>query len=492
MPFNDLFANEPFVGAPESAPHNPFLGQSYGPSPTYGTNMPSISPDGLATTRGLQAAPLLDQAGYFEQNPDAGFGDWLNYTQNKTTTGEFQAPSSLAPGFLQSQYAPGYNNVLSQFNDPNYNRNEDPNNLSQLMNNWSDSYTAGKPYQTWQSEAAKSAQGTPIIGGGKYGLDAATVGQMAVGGFGGAAMGAGVGMEGAAGAGAGTGLIDAGTGLPALDAGVAGGAAGSAAGGFPGAITTPLINAGISAGIKELTGTPAAGTPAGGLLGTGVNSGQGSLMGTIGAGLGAAGQYKNAQEIRNATQQGIERQDPFGGQRAQYQGMLANSYNDPNFFANNPTMQGLRDTAMNATDRRMAAGGYNMSGRQMDELNKSGLNESFKYALPFQQQLAQNAGANIQPGNVGDLSLRGAQAAGTADLNAQGGAMNFLANLFGGGNAAGQNIPGLTPQIQSYLQNLFGPGNGGGTMPTLPNSNVTMPDFGNEMPLPTEDYGQYF
>src|SRR5258706_5865261 len=133
----------------------------------------------------------LSQADYFSQNPDAGFGDYLNYAQGKTVGGQVQAPGSLPPGFLQSDFGPAYNSVLAQFNDPNYDKNEDPSGLSALMTNWAQAYAGGRSYADWQGEAAKSAQGTPLIGGGRYSLDAPTVGQLALGGFGGAAMGAG-------------------------------------------------------------------------------------------------------------------------------------------------------------------------------------------------------------------------------------------------------------------------------------------------------------
>jgi hypothetical protein len=350
--------------------------------------------------------------------------------------------------------------------------------------------------------------------GGMAGAGVAGVGALGAGGAAGGAGTAGAAgglgaAEGAAGSGgllgigagdaaAGAGAVGAGSAAGGLGGGAAGGAAAGAAGGasIPSAILNPLIGAGLGAVTGGGGGTPQAGTPAGGLLGTGAATGQGSLMGTIGAGLGAYGQYQNAQELRDATQQGIERTDPFGPQRQMYQGMLADSYNNPNFFNNNPVLQGIRNTTQNDVSRQMASRGYNMSGREMSEMGSRLQDESMRYALPFQQQLAQNAGANINPGNVGQLGLEGATRAGQASMNAQGGGMNFLANLFGGGQgAAGANgmPPGMTPAIQSYLQNLFGQGNGGGgSLPTPPINSFPMPDFGSENPLPSIDYGQYF
>src|SRR5258706_2153460 len=82
----------------------------YNTRPTYGTNMPTIQPTASlygtnmpsipseASMPGSSpeaASPILDQAGYFAQNPNAGFGDWLNYTQGKTAGDSSRLPMRL-------------------------------------------------------------------------------------------------------------------------------------------------------------------------------------------------------------------------------------------------------------------------------------------------------------------------------------------------------------------------------------------------------------
>ena len=74
-----------------------------------------------------------------------------------------------------------------------------------------------------------------------------------------------------------------------------------------------------------------------------------------------------------------------------------------------------------------------MSGNQLEELNKTGINEGYKYANQFRQGLGGLAGGNINPGMAGQLDLQGTQMAGQADANAQAQLTNFLANLFGSG-----------------------------------------------------------
>lgn len=163
-------------------------------------------------------------------------------------------------------------------------------------------------------------------------------------------------------------------------------------------------------------------------------TGQGSRLGTAGAGVAAYQGFKNASELRDARDRAVQRSDPFGGQRPGYQGMLARSYIDPNFFERDPAFAGLRDNAMDATNRKMASQGYNMSGNQLQEVNRAGLNESYKYAMPFREHMGLLSGMNFQPQYAGQMDLQGTQMAGQAQANAQGNAANFLGNLFGNAN----------------------------------------------------------
>ena len=167
--------------------------------------------------------------------------------------------------------------------------------------------------------------------------------------------------------------------------------------------------------------------------GSGGNAGLGSGGATLGSGMGAFRGYRNANEIRDARNRAVNRSDPFGSQRQGYQGLLAQSYLNPDFFENDPAFRGQRENAMNQTNRMMAGQGYNMSGNQLQELNRTGINEGYKYADKYRQGLSGLAGGNINPGMAGQLDLYGTQMAGQASANADAESMNLLANLFGNG-----------------------------------------------------------
>lgn len=154
-------------------------------------------------------------------------------------------------------------------------------------------------------------------------------------------------------------------------------------------------------------------------------SGMGGLLGSLMEYLGQRrlqGQYNASAESAAA------RTDPFGGQRPFYQDLYKQSYTDPNFFTNSSVFKGLNDYAVDSANRRMAAGGFNMSGNQMQELTKTAATTGYNYALPFQAQLGQAAGAGIGPGYAGFLQQQGQNMGAQAGLSSQG----ALGNLFGG------------------------------------------------------------
>ena len=171
--------------------------------------------------------------------------DYANYLRQNT---DFSDTSSLPPGFMQSEYGAAYQGVLNQFNDPNYDKVEDPNGLRAWMVNAPLQFNAGRTLAEW----GRPTTSANLIGGGSGGIDAATVGQLALGGFvGGSGAGSG------AGSGGGTGLIDAGTGLPAVEAGsapISSGAMTDAAFGGGGATTATGAGTGL---IDAGTGLPA-------------------------------------------------------------------------------------------------------------------------------------------------------------------------------------------------------------------------------------------
>lgn len=127
-----------------------------------------------------------------------------------------------------------------------------------------------------------------------------------------------------------------------------------------------------------------------------------------------------ADNLQNAATQAAAMTDPFASQRPFYQGLLKQSFTDPNFFKNDPTFKGLNDYAANQTAAKMASMGYNMSGNQMAEIGKAITNQSYKYVQPQQAALGQFAGAGINPGYSGYLYQQGVNQANAANQQAYG------------------------------------------------------------------------
>src|SRR5258706_3054458 len=366
----------------------------YNTRPTYGTNMPTIQPTASlygtnmpsipseASMPGSSpeaASPILDQAGYFAQNPNAGFGDWLNYTQGKTAGGQFQAPdaSSLPAGFMQSEYGPAWRGVLGQFSDPNYNRNEDSNNLSAWLTNAPTQFTAGRSLAEW----AKPTTSANLIGGGAHALDAATVGQLALGGAAGAAANAGVGGSATGGGGA----------IPAVSGDVAGAAA-------PAAVTgTDIAGAGAAASAisPALTATQDPlgsggdpGNPIGGSSG-GAGGAAGSALsriidgtattadwtsvlgGTAGTALGVAGSVSQQKAIQDLAKQQMAMGAP-------YRDRLASLYADPNSFLKSAEVTTPVQQGTDALARSLSVQGNPIgSGHALQELQDYSANQLF-------------------------------------------------------------------------------------------------------------------
>ena len=211
-------------------------------------------------------------------------------------------------------------------------------------------------------------------------------------------------------------------------------------------------------GLQSLFG---GGSGSGGSGGFTSNGSGGNLLPGL---LGFLGQKNFQSDLLDLMRQTSEQADPFKTQRPFYQDLLRQSYNDPNFFQTNPALKGLRDMTTNDTNRSMAAQGFNMSGNQMMELGNRLQQTQMQFALPFQQQLAQNAGANINPASGALLAGQIGTAAATAGNNALGNlgyALNpMINNLTGQAGAnnqynSGNPSNGDTPNIMNSLSNLF-------------------------------------
>lgn len=119
----------------------------------------------------------------------------------------------------------------------------------------------------------------------------------------------------------------------------------------------------------------------------------------------------NTNKLGDAITQAQGMADPFGSQRGFYQNLLKESYTNPNFFKDNATLGGIRNMAVNDVSRAMAAQGYNQSTNALYGIGQRLQDEGTKYALGFQNQLGQLAGAGISPQEAARLGMQGTQLA---------------------------------------------------------------------------------
>lgn len=397
----------------------------------------------------------LSQAEYFAQNPDAGFGDYLNYAQGKTAGGQFQAPGSLPPGFLQSDYGPAYNSVLQSFNDPNYDKNSDPNGYAALLQNWTQAYAGGRPFSEWQQIAAQSAQGAiePDIA------------QAALGGAAGVLYGAGVGAGAGAGAGSAAGGAGGGAsgGLLDASAGAGAGVAGAAGGASP---TLGQVGGLLSGGAAVTNALNGGGAPAGqgGIAGSNNGGIIGALLG--GALGGMQGGNRPAGTTTTTTNQTLA---PGGLQNLQ--DTIAGNYLNP---ASNPYLAQTYDAAARQITPRVNSL-FEASGRYGSGAHQGVLGQSLA-----------DLGTSIYGGNYNAERSRQLTAAGTPIGNTVqnpyftnplggalsgalaggvlGGGTNFLGGANGGIlngaiNGIG-NIFGNYGSSSGYPEQLSGPGSG--------------------------------
>jgi len=119
-----------------------------------------------------------------------------------------------------------------------------------------------------------------------------------------------------------------------------------------------------------------------------------------------------AGDLSEASQRAAEMADPFADQRKFYQERLRQSYIDPNFWDTDPGWAGIRNSSTNSTLAALAAKGYSQSpGKMMYEIGKRLQDEQMKYALGWQGQLGQFAGAGVSPATAGQLYQSGANLA---------------------------------------------------------------------------------
>lgn len=117
---------------------------------------------------------------------------------------------------------------------------------------------------------------------------------------------------------------------------------------------------------------------------------------------GMYNQNQAAEMLKRAASQ----QDPFGPQRAEYQRLLSQSYQDPQAIYNSPQYQGLNSIFQKQIAARDAAAGRNSQyGARAAESQANFM----KYLDDYRARLMAPAGANINPAAQGNLYASAAQ-----------------------------------------------------------------------------------
>jgi hypothetical protein len=137
-------------------------------------------------------------------------------------------------------------------------------------------------------------------------------------------------------------------------------------------------------------------------------------IGVVSAAVSAYSAY-NAKQNADAAN---ARMDTVAGKQNYYNQQLMTLMQQPEEFFNNPLYTSARDQGLKATERQMAAGGFNGSGNMMQELMKYGQSFGMEQLLNQEKLLAPLTGAtqNILEGqkNVNDAQANFANEASSS------------------------------------------------------------------------------
>ena len=154
-----------------------------------------------------------------------------------------------------------------------------------------------------------------------------------------------------------------------------------------------------------------------------------------------AGQQRN--DLMSYLDKSLEYADPFHSQRPQYQTQFRQLTQDPSNFFKDPAISRAIGLQQDATSRKLASQGYNMSGNFATDVAQSGMDTAFKQYMPYTTMISNAAGAQFGPGQAGQIAANtGGQIAG---LDPQ---------IMGGLGSAFQSI--LSGSQPSYLEQIFG------------------------------------
>ncbi len=177
----------------------------------------------------------------------------------------------------------------------------------------------------------------------------------------------------------------------------------------------------------------------------------------------------------------------YNNQYRDFRGTLDQMFTDPDYWENDSLLAGMNENSVNATEREMAARGYNMSGNEMQEISNVLYGNSADYASQQQQNYTNYAGNFLNSygqtglgrlnnfsssrlgalddysdtglGRLNNFSNTGIASLNnfsTTGLNQQSNYLNYLNNQLGTvntiGNFAGANVS--DPSRAAYLSQL--------------------------------------
>lgn len=179
-----------------------------------------------------------------------------------------------------------------------------------------------------------------------------------------------------------------------------------------------------------------------------------NIFNTGGKVLGALETY----DLYNTSKNIEGRADPFAPYRPGYGQQLRTLMDDPSNFEKHPEYKFIRDSGLEAVERKMAAGGYNKSGNMAAELAQFASGLAATYRGQELDRLANLAGAGISP-SPASTALQGK--AQTFDQTGQ-----LLASLgydITGRRNLGTMVSSNAGKISDFLQSIFGGGGGTAT-----------------------------
>jgi hypothetical protein len=177
-------------------------------------------------------------------------------------------------------------------------------------------------------------------------------------------------------------------------------------------------------------------------------------IGFLGKIISGAWDNKQARDMEKETKQRgedlVDRADPFGPQRAKYQELLRQSYDDPAGLFNSPEYQGMANLFTEQINRRDAAKGRTEAGvlpRTME------LQDNFmKWLGNYREGLQKAAGTGMDPTGMGATAMSEASKAMNTSYNSYGSIPNAIAGLF---DPYQNEKDSWTKTVSDIVKNIF-------------------------------------